>query len=218
MQVPVYNVGGEVIKNIEISDAVFGVPFNEAVVHQALVKQRADARQGTSDTKTRGEVAGSRKKLFAQKHTGEARAGDRRSPTRRHGGIAFGPHPRDYTKAMPVKARRLALRCVMSSKASGGTLKVLDKFTFEAPKTKDMIKVLDVLGLDKKALIVTGAPEVNVIKSARNIPGIKTLPANVLNVFDLLSYDALVMTEDAVRKAEEIWGEGLPQEGSSATL
>ena len=149
MQVPVYNVGGEVIKNIEISDAVFGVPFNEAVVHQALVKQRADARQGTSDTKTRGEVAGSRKKLFAQKHTGEARAGDRRSPTRRHGGVAFGPHPRDYTKEMPKKARRLALRCAISSKASGGSFKVLDKFAFEAPKTKEMVKVLDVLGLEK---------------------------------------------------------------------
>jgi large subunit ribosomal protein L4 len=218
VQVPVYNVGGEVIKNIEISDTVFGVMFNESVVHQALVKQRADIRQGTSDTKTRGEVAGSRKKLFAQKHTGEARSGDRRSPTRRHGGIAFGPHPRDYTKEMPKKARRLALRCAISSKASGGSLKILDKFVFEAPKTKDMIKVLGVLGLEKSALIVTSNSEVNVIKSARNIPGVKTLPANILNVLDLLSYDALVMTEDAVRKAEQLWGEELTQEGSSATV
>jgi len=213
VQVPVYNVGGEVVRNIEISDAVFAVPFNEPLVHQALVKQRADARQGTSDTKTRGEVKGSRKKLFAQKHTGEARSGDRRSPTRRHGGVAFGPHPRDYTKQMPKKARRLALRCAISSKATDGALKVLDKFAFEAPKTKEMIKVLDVLGLVKKALIVTAAPETNLIKSARNIPGIKTLPANTLNVVDLLSYDALVMTEDAVRKAEQLWGEELPQEG-----
>jgi large subunit ribosomal protein L4 len=218
VQVPVYNVGGEVVKNIEISDAVFAVPFNVPLVHQALVKQRADARQGTSDTKTRGEVQGSRKKLFAQKHTGEARAGDRRSPTRRHGGVAFGPHPRDYTKEMPKKARRLALRCVISSKATDGHLKILDKFAFEAPKTKDMIKVLDVLGLQKTALIVTAAPEANVIKSARNIPGIKTLPANILNVVDLLSHDALVMTEDAVRKAEQLWGQELVQEDSSAAI
>src|SRR5512136_2479927 len=106
-----------------------------------MVKQRADSRQGSSDTKGRGEVAGSGKKLFAQKHTGEARAGDRRSPTRRKGGVAFGPHPRDYTKAMPKKMRRLALRCLLSSKASDGGLKILDSFAFEAPKTKDMVKI-----------------------------------------------------------------------------
>jgi large subunit ribosomal protein L4 len=218
VQVPVYNIGGEVVKNIEISDFVFAVPFNEAVVHQALVKQRADARQGTSDTKTRGEVAGSRKKLFAQKHTGEARAGDRRSPTRRKGGIAFGPHPRDYTKAMPKKMRRLALRCLLSSKAGDGGLKILDQFTLDTPKTKEMIKVLDALKLESTALIVTGVPEANVIKSSRNIPGVKTLSANILNVVDLLSHDAVLMTEDAVRKAEQLWGEGLSQEGSSAAV
>ncbi len=212
MQVPVYNVGGETVKNIEISDSVFAVPFNEAVVHQALVKQRADARQGSHDTKGRGEVAGSGKKMFAQKHTGEARAGDKRSPTRRKGGVAFGPHPRDYTKAMPKKMRRLALRCVLSSKASEGGLRVLDKLAFDVPKTKEMIKVLDALKLDSTALIVTSGPELNVIKSARNVPGIKTLPANILNIVDLLSHQALVMTEDAVRKAEQLWGEEQSQE------
>lgn len=218
MQVPVYNTGGEVVKTIEISDSVFGVPFNESVVHQAFVKQRADTRQGTSDTKGRGEVAGSGKKLFAQKHTGEARAGDRRSPTRRKGGVAFGPHPRDYTKEMPKKMRRLALRCLLSSKASDGGLKVLDHFTFEGPKTQEMVRVLDALKLESTALIVTAGPEVNVIKSARNIPGIKTLPASILNVQDLLSYQGLVMTEGAVKKAEQLWGEGLAQEESSASL
>ena len=162
MQVPVYNIGGEVVKNIEISDAVFAVPFNNAVVHQAMVRQRADARQGNADTKGRGEVAGSGKKIFAQKHTGEARAGDKRSPTRRHGGVAFGPHPRSYRKAMPVKARQLALRCMLSSKAvEGGGLKILDKLAFEAPKTKEMIKVLEALKLDSTALIVTAAAETN---------------------------------------------------------
>jgi len=212
VQVPVYNSVGEVVKNIEISDTVFAVPFNEAVVHQALVRQRADARQGTHDTKTRGEVAGSRKKLYSQKHTGEARAGDRRSPTRVHGGVAFGPHPRDYTKDMPKKMRRLALKCVLSSKVSEGQFKILDKFTFEVPKTREMVKVLDSLKLESSALIVTSAPEENVIKSARNIPGLKTLPASTLNVLDLLSYRALVMTEDAVRKVEQLWGEGQKQE------
>jgi len=212
VQVPVYNTIGEVVKNIEISDSVFAVPFNEAVVHQALVRQRADARQGTHDTKTRGEVAGSRKKLYSQKHTGEARAGDRRSPTRVHGGVAFGPHPRDYTKDIPKKMRRLALKCVLSSKVSEGQLKILDKFTFEEPKTREMVKVLDSLKLESSALIVTSVPEQNVIKSARNIPGLKTLPASTLNVLDLLSYRALVMTEDAVRKVEQLWGEGQKQE------
>lgn len=218
MQVPVYNIGGEIVKNIEISDAVFAVPFNVTVVHQAMVKQRADLRQGTHDTKTRGEVAGSRKKLFAQKHTGEARAGDRRSPIHRHGGVTFGPHPRDHAKTMPKKMRQLALRCILSSKAGEGGLKVLDQLAFEVPKTKEMLKVLDALKLNSTALIVTAAPEQNVIKSARNIPGIKTLPAGILNVIDLLSFENLVMTEDAVRKAEQLWGRELSQEASNAAL
>jgi large subunit ribosomal protein L4 len=218
VQVPLYNQIGEVVKNIEISDAVFGVPFNESVVHQAMVRQRADSRQGTSDTKGRGEVAGSGKKLYAQKHTGEARAGDRRSPTRRHGGVAFGPHPRDYTKAIPKKVRQLALRCLLSSKASEGKLKVIDRFAFEGPKTKEMIKVLDALKIENKTLIVTNESDQNVVKSARNLSGIKTLPANILNVLDLLSYGSLLMTEDAVRKAEKLWGERLAQEDSSAAI
>jgi large subunit ribosomal protein L4 len=218
VQVPLYNTVGEVVKNIEISDAVFGVPFNEAVVHQALVRQRADSRQGTSDTKGRGEVAGSGKKLFAQKHTGEARAGDKRSPTRRHGGVAFGPHPRDYTKAIPKKVRQLALRCLLSSKASEGSLKVVDQFAFEAPKTKEMVKALDALKIENKALIVTGKSEQIVVKSARNLPGIKTLPADILNVVDLLSYNSLVMTEDAIRKVEQLWGQKLVQEDSNAAI
>jgi large subunit ribosomal protein L4 len=205
VQVPVYNTGGEVVRNIEISDELFGVPFNEALVHQAMVRQRADARQGTHDTKGRGEVAGSGKKLFHQKHTGEARAGDKRSPIRRGGGVAFGPHPRDHRKAMPKKMRQLALRCLLSSKVSSGGMKILDKFVFEAPKTKEMIKVLGALETNYPVLIVTSAPEELVIRSARNIPGVKTLPASTLNALDLLNYDAMVITEDAVRKAEELW-------------
>jgi large subunit ribosomal protein L4 len=212
VQVPVYNVSGEVVKNIDVSDILFAVPFNSAVVHQAMVRQRADLRQGTHDTKTRGEVSGTGKKMFAQKHTGEARGGDKRSPTRRGGGVAFGPHPRDHAKAIPKKMRRLALKCMLSSKASEGTLIVLDAFSFQAPKTKEMVKLLDALKLDSTALLVTSVPDQNMIMSARNIPGVKTLPANTLSVVDLLSYKALVMTEDAVRKTEQLWGEESPQE------
>jgi len=218
VQVPVYNLAGEVVKHIDISDRVFAVPFNQAVVHQALVRQRANARQGTADTKTRGEVSGSKAKLFRQKGTGLARAGGRRSPLRRGGGVAFGPHPRSYSQAMPKKMRRLALRCVLSAKAGDGELKVLEELKFDEPRTKEMANILAALGLDSSALIVTSEPEGNVVKSARNLPGIKTIPANLLNVVDILSYKMLLMTEAAVRKAEELWGKTLSQGGSDAPL
>jgi len=183
-----------------------------------MVRQQANARQGTASTKTRGEVAGSKTKLFRQKHTGQARAGMRRSPLRRGGGITFGPKPRSYEQAMPKKMRQLALRCVLSTKAGGEELKVLDELRFEEPKTKEMLRILVALGVGSSALIVTGEPETNVVKSARNLVGIKTLPANLLNVVDLLSYRILVMTEAAVRKAEQLWGEKQPQEVSRASV
>ncbi len=208
MKVPVYNLAGEVVKNIEVSDSVFAVPFNQAVVHQALVRQRANARQGTSSTKTRGEVTGSTRKLFRQKHTGMARAGSRRSPLRRGGGITFGPKPRSYRQAMPKKMQQLALRCVLSAKARDEELKVLEELKFDQPKTKQMAGALVALGVDSSALIVTGEPEENVVKSARNLAGIKPMPAHILNVLDILSYKMLLMTEAAVRKAEKIWGGG----------
>ena len=218
MQVPVYSISGEVVKHIEISDHVFAVPFNQAVVHQALVRQRANARQGTASTKTRGEVSGSTHKLFRQKHTGLARAGSKRSPLRRGGGITFGPHPRSYEQAIPKKMRRLALRCVLSAKASDGELKVVEQLKIEEPKTKEMLRILAALGVDTSTLITTSEPEENVIKSARNLPGIKTTPANILNVVDILSYKMLLMTEAAVRKAEQLWGERLPQGGNHAPV
>ncbi len=218
MQVLVYSLAGEVIKHIEISDRVFAVPFNEAVVHQAMVRQQADARQGTASTKTRSEVSGSGRKLYRQKHTGFARAGSRRSPLRRGGGVAFGPKPRSYRQAMPKKVRQLALRCVLSAKARDGGLMVLEQLKFDEPKTKDMAQILAALGVDFSALIVTREPEANVVKSARNLPGIKTLPASLLNVVDILSYRRLLMTEAAVRKAEELWGEELSQGESNASL
>ena len=212
MQVPVYSLAGEVVKQIEISDYVFAVPFNEAVVHQAMVRQRANARQGTASSKTRGEVSGSTRKLFRQKHTGFARAGSRRSPLRRGGGIVFGPKPRSYRQAMPKKMRQLALRCVLSVKARDGELMVLEQLELKEAKTKEMVGILTALGVDSSALIVTGDPEDNLIKSARNLAGIKTIPASVLNVVDILSYKILLMTVAAVHKAEQLWG------GSSASL
>ena len=218
MQVPVYNLAGEVAKHIEISDMVFAVPFNEGVVHQVMVGQQANARQGTASTKTRGEVSGSTRKIYRQKGTGYARAGRRRSPLRRGGGITFGPHPRSYRQAIPKKMRQLALRCVLSAKAGDGELKVLEELKFEEPKTKKMVQVLAALGVDSSALIVTSEPENGVIKSARNLPKIKTMPANLLNVLDILSYRVLLMTEAAVRRAEQLWGDGVTQGGSNASL
>ena len=218
MQVPVYNLAGEVARQIEISDLVFAVPFNEAVVHQVMVSQRANARQGTASTKTRSEVSGSTGKMYRQKGTGFARAGSRRSPLRRGGGITFGPQPRSYRQEIPKKMRRLALRCVLSAKAGDGELKVLEAWNFEEPKTKRMVEVLSALGVDSSALIVTPEPEENVIKSARNLTRIKTMPVNVLNVLDILSYKMLLMTEAAVRIAEKLWGNGLAQGGENASV
>ena len=218
MQVSVYNTAGEVVDNIEISEHVFGVPFNQAVVHQAVVRQQANARQGTASTKTRSEVSGSTRKMYRQKGTGYARAGSRRSPIRRGGGITFGPKPRSYRQAMPKKMRRLALRCVLSAKARDEELIVLEQLKLDQPKTKEMGGILAALGVDSSALIVTSEPEENVVKSARNLPGIKTMPASLLNVVDILSRKMLVMTVEAVRKAEELWGERLSKGGSNAPL
>ena len=217
MQVPVYSLTGEVVDHIEISDQVFAVPFNEAVVHQAMVRQRANSRQGTASTKTRSEVSGSNRKLFRQKGTGFARAGRRRSPLRRGGGIIFGPKPRDYRQAMPKKMRQLALRCALSAKVRDEELKVIAELKLE-PKTKQMAQILADLEVNSSALVVTPEPEENVIKAARNLKEIKTMPANLLNVLDILSHKMLLMTVSAVRKAEQIWGERLAQEVKHAPV
>jgi large subunit ribosomal protein L4 len=218
MQVPVYNLAGEVVRQIEISDLVFAVPFHEAVVHQVMLGLRANARQGTHSTKTRSEVAGSTRKMYRQKGTGYARAGSKKSPLRRGGGITFGPHPRDYRQEIPRKMRRLALRCVLSAKAGDGELKILESWNFEEPKTKRMVAVLSALGVNSSALIITPEPEANVIKSARNLPDIKTMPVSVLNVLDILSHKMLLMTEAAVRRAEKLWGNGIAQGGDNASV
>jgi large subunit ribosomal protein L4 len=206
LKVSVYNSGGKEVDKIEIDETVFGVSLNEAVVHQALVRQRANARVGTADTKTRSEVSGSTRKLFRQKHTGFARAGSRRSPIRRGGGVAFGPHPRCYRQAMPKKMKRLALRCVLSAKVADSEIMVIDSFGLEKSSTKQMASVIKALGIESSVLIVTGDPDVNVVKSARNLERVKTLPASMMNVVDLLSYKMLLITVEGVRRAEDIWG------------
>ena len=218
MQIPVYNLTGEIVEHIEVSDHIFAAPVNEGVIHQAMVRQQANARQGTASTKTRSEVSGSGRKLFRQKGTGFARAGDRGSPIRRGGGIAFGPKPRDYSQALPKKMRRLALKGALSAKVRDKELMVLEKLDFEAPKTKKMAQILTALGVESSALVVTHEPEGAMIKSTRNLPGIKTTPANLLNVLDILSHKMLLMTVAAVRKAEQLWGEKAAPEVDYASL
>jgi len=208
VQVPVHDINGQVVGQLELDETLFRVPFNEAVVHQAMVRQLANRRAGTADTKTRGQVRGSTRKLYRQKHTGLARAGSRRSPLRRGGGVAFGPHPRSYRQAMPKKMRRLALKCVLSTKVAEEQLKVVDELSLESPKTKRMAQILAALGAQPSALVVTAQAEPNVVKSARNLPRIKALPAPLLNVLDLLSHQKLVMTVEAVKTAQAIWGRG----------
>ena len=217
MQVPVYSLTGEVVDQVEISDQVFAVPINEGVVHQVMVGQLANARQGTASTKTRSEVQGSSRKLFRQKGTGNARAGSRRSGIRRGGGIIFGPRPRDYHQDTPKKMRQLALKCVLSSKVKDEELKVVQELKLE-PKTKYMAQILNALGADSSALVVTAGPEEHVIKAAHNIKGIKTMPANLLNVLDILSHRVLLMTVSAVRRVEELWGEKAVEEVRDASV
>jgi len=218
VKVSVYNQAGKVVDHIEISEQVFGVPFNESVVHQAMLRQQANARQGTASTKTRSEVRGSTRKLFKQKGTGNARAGSIKSGLRPGGGIFFGPKPRDYRQAMPKKMRQLALRCVLSAKVRDQELVILEGLSFEEPKTKEMVKILSALKVESSALIVTDKPEENMVKSARNLSGVKTTPSGLLNVVDILSHRMLLMTVAAVRNAEELWGQALSKEGSDASV
>jgi large subunit ribosomal protein L4 len=206
VKVPVYSSNGEVVEQIELSEAVFAIPFNEVVVHQAMVRQLANGRQGTASTKGRGEVNGSTRKLYAQKHTGRARRGDIKSPLLRGGGVVFGPKPRSYRQSMPKKMRRLALKCLLSAKIREGNMKLVQELDFKEPKTKGMINVLSSLGIDSSALIVTAQSAPNVTKSAANLTEVKVVPSALINVLDLLSYEMLVATVPAVRNIEEIWG------------
>jgi len=203
---PVYSLNGEVVDQIDLSQAIFAVPFNEAVVHQAMARQLASRRQGTASTKMRGEVSGSTRKLYPQKHTGRARRGNVRSPLLRGGGVVFGPKPRTYHQAMPKKMRQLALKCLLSAKVREGNVKLVQELDFAGPKTKDMISVLSSLGIDSSALVLTAQSTPNVVKSAANLTKVKVLPSDLINVLDLLSYKMLIATVPAIHNIEQIWG------------
>lgn len=190
---------------MELNDNVFGVEVNEAVLHQALVMQQANQRQGNASTKTRGLVRGGGKKPWKQKGTGRARAGSIRSPLWVGGGTTFGPQPRSYAFTMPRKQRRLALKSALSAKVIGGELVVLEDINFDAPKTKNVVKMMqDFNFADQKALIITAESIENVEKSSRNIPGIKTINTMGLNVYDLLHHNKVFVTKAAVSRIEEV--------------
>jgi len=202
MEARLYNQSGEEVGVIQISDYVFGIEPNVPVMHQAMERQRANARLGTHNTLGRGEVDGSTRKLYRQKGTGRARQGSIRAPHRKGGGIAHGPHPRKYTKAMPRKMRRLAVRSALSARYRDGAITFLDRLTFEKPRTKDMIAVLNALNLTGKTLIVLDRKDEHVRRSANNLPNVKTLLAHYLNVIDLLTHDHIVMLQAAVDVAQ----------------
>ncbi len=204
--VALYNISGEQIGELTLKDEVFGVEVNESILHDAVVMQLAGRRLGTHDTKTRSEVSGGGRKPWRQKGSGRARHGTIRSPIWRGGGIVFGPHPRDYSYSLPKKVRRLALKSALSAKANAGDILVLDELKLDQPKTKDMALILNSLKV-ADALLVTADKDESVEKSARNIPNIKPLMATGLNVYDILAYDKLVMTKDAVVKVEEVFAQ-----------
>jgi large subunit ribosomal protein L4 len=205
-KVSVLNQAGTSVGDIELNEAIFGIVPNEAVLFEALVQQRASLRQGNHKVKTRAEVAGGGRKPWRQKGTGRARQGSIRSPQWRGGGIVFGPAPRSYSYKLPKKVRRLALLSALSTKVREEDVIVLEGLTFNAPKTKEFIKVLADLSINRKALIVTADLDETVALSARNIPGISVVTATGINVLDLIGHDKLVMTKAAVQKIEEVLG------------
>ncbi|MBV9896162.1 MAG: 50S ribosomal protein L4 [Chloroflexi bacterium] len=194
----VVDLNGKVLRDIDLDDRVFGVEPNAAVVHQAVVTQEANARQGTHDTRTRGEVAGGGKKPYRQKGTGYARQGSRRAPHYRGGGIIFGPHPRSYAKALPKKMRHLAMRSVLSSRAADSSLTVVDTFTLETPKTKALLQTLGTLGAPDGALIVVGDRSDGLWRAAHNLDHVHVVTPNGLNLLDLLRLPRVIMAVAAV--------------------
>jgi large subunit ribosomal protein L4 len=203
-KVALYNQNGATVGEIELSDSVFGIEPNKHVLFEAVIMQRASLRQGTHKTKNRAEVSGGGRKPWRQKGTGRARQGSIRAPQWRGGGTVFGPVPRSYSYKLPKKVRRLAIKSALSSKVLENNIVVLDNLTLEAPKTKEMVKILNNLSVDRKALIVTADVNENITLSARNIPGVTVVTANGINVLDVLNHDKLVITKAAVEKVEEV--------------
>ena len=202
-KVDVYDIKGKKVSDIELADSVFGIEPNENIVHAVLVNYLANQRQGTQSTKTRAEVRGGGKKPWRQKGTGRARQGSIRAPQWIKGGIALGPKPRSYKYTVNKKEKRLAIKSVLSSKVIEKELTVVDKLELKEIKTKSMVKALTALKVEGKTLIIV--PETNVVMSARNIEGVKTITANNINVFDLLKYNNLILPVDTVKKLEEVY-------------
>jgi len=202
--VALFKQDGSQAGDVELNEAVFGIEPNTHVLHEAVVMQRASLRQGTHAVKTRSEVRGGGRKPWRQKGTGRARHGSIRSPIWVGGGTAFGPTPRSYSYKMPKKVRRLALLSALSSKVKEGNLLVLDAITMDAPKTKEIIKMLEALDVNEKALIVTADKEETIIRSANNLQNTNVITVDEINVLDLLSHDKLIITKDAAEKAGEV--------------
>ncbi len=204
MRIPVKNMSGKQVGEVELNDAVFAAPINTDVMHQALVRQLSNARLGTHDTKVRSEVRGGGRKPWRQKGTGRARQGSTRAPNWIGGGTVFGPTPRKYTKALPKKMQRLALRSALSAKVASGQIVVVDQLAIEQPKTKVVVNMLSALGLQEQSVLLVVAEKTTPVwKSTHNIPEVKTLLSGYINVRDLLSQDVLLVTQDAVTHIED---------------
>ena len=204
-KVSVYDMAGNQVSETEISDAVFGIEPNEAVMHAMVVNYLANHRQGTQSTLTRTEVRGGGRKPWRQKGTGHARQGSIRAPQWTHGGVALGPKPRDYSYTLNKKVRRLAMKSALSSKVQNENLIVIDALNMDGFKTKTIVNMLKALNVDGKALIVTAEADQKVVKSAANIPGVKTAAVNTLNVYDILNHDKFIVVKNAVGKIEEVY-------------
>ncbi len=202
--VGVFNKEGNKVSDIQLSDSIFGVEINMYAMHQVVVALLANKRQGTQSAKTRSEVSGGGIKPWRQKGTGRARQGSIRSPQWIHGGIVFAPKPRDYRISVPKSMRRVALKSAFSSKVVDNSIIVLDEFDLTTPKTKEVVKMLELFKV-KKALIVTADSNQIIYRSARNIPGVHVSPVNNLNVYDILKYDHFIVLKDAVSKIEEVY-------------
>ena len=199
-------MSGAVIGSVEVRDDVFGAPMNEALVHQVMVGQLANRRQGTAKVKTRAEVSGGGAKPRPQKGTGQARQGSIRSPQWKGGGIVFGPTPRSYRQRTPKRMKRESLRIMLSDKVRAGQLLVVEKLELEEARTREMAKLLAAFKVESSVLLVCDGAEPDVIRAAHNIPRVKTIPANLLNTVDLIHARKVIMTLEAVYKAEQIWG------------
>ena len=204
-KIAVFNMAGQQVSETELSDAVFAITPNEAVMHASVVNYLANQRQGTQSTLTRTEVRGGGRKPWRQKGTGHARQGSIRAPQWTHGGVALGPKPRSYRYALNKKVRRLAMKSALSTKVLDQNMIVLDSLKVEEFKTKTIVAMLKALNVEGKALLVTAEADQKVVKSAANIPGVKTAAVNTLNVYDILNYDKFIIAQDAVAKIEEVY-------------